>query len=186
MRLQRKLDRFSIRPFSKSFRIFALSLHGLVPDQRQYARVRTDRPTPSNAFYGTSKGVPIEIAVQLANAISADAWMNVPVMADDNFIRRMAALVHDQLGGSQKIFVELSNEVWNSSFSQAHYAVTPGQSPLAELGRRAMEIMSTTGSGSECAPRNCAIFGNRCGVPIPGSYVCSARRQHGASRRRRR
>jgi hypothetical protein len=87
----------------------------------------TDRPMPGNAFYGTSKGVPIEIAVQLANAISADAWMNVPVMADDNFIRQMAALVHDQLGGSQKIYVELSNEVWNSSFSQAKYAATQGK-----------------------------------------------------------
>jgi len=86
----------------------------------------TDRPTPSNAFYGTPKGVPIEIAVQLANAVSADAWMNVPVMADDNFIRQMAELVHGQLGGTQKIYVELSNEVWNSSFSQAKYAATQG------------------------------------------------------------
>jgi hypothetical protein len=48
-----------------------------------------DRPLPTNAFFGTSKGVPIEIAVQLANAVSADAWLNVPVMADDNFIKQM-------------------------------------------------------------------------------------------------
>jgi len=53
--------------------------------------------------------------------------MNVPVMADDNFIQQMAALVHDQLGGSQKVYVELSNEVWNFSFSQAKYAVTQGK-----------------------------------------------------------
>ncbi|MEA3172945.1 MAG: hypothetical protein QOF42_356 [Gammaproteobacteria bacterium] len=87
----------------------------------------TDRPIPTNAFFGTSKGVPIEIAVQLANAVSADAWMNVPVMADDNFISQMATLVHSQLGGSQKIYVELSNEVWNSSFSQSKYAVDRGK-----------------------------------------------------------
>jgi hypothetical protein len=87
----------------------------------------TDRPTPSNAFYGTSKGVPIEIAVQLANAVSADAWVNVPAMADDNFILQMATLVHGQLGSTQKIYVELSNEVWNLSFSQAKYAVTQGK-----------------------------------------------------------
>jgi hypothetical protein len=88
----------------------------------------TDRPIPTDAFFGTSKGVPIEIAVQLSNAVSADAWMNVPVMADDNFIRQMAALVHGQLGGTQKIYVELSNEVWNFSFSQAKYAASQGQS----------------------------------------------------------
>jgi hypothetical protein len=87
----------------------------------------SDRALPTHAFYGTPKGVPIEIALQLANAVSADAWMNVPVMANDNYITQMATLVHNQLGKSQKIYVELSNEVWNSSFSQYHYAVTQGQ-----------------------------------------------------------
>jgi hypothetical protein len=87
----------------------------------------SDRPIPTYAFYGTRRGVPIEIALQLANAVSADAWMNVPAMADDNYISQMATLVHNQLGKSQKIYVELSNEVWNSSFSQYHYAATKGQ-----------------------------------------------------------
>ena len=84
------------------------------------------RVMPGNAFYGASKGVPIEIAVQLANAVSADAWMNVPVMADDDFIRRMAVLVHGGLGGSQKVYVELSNEVWNPAFGQYKHAVGRG------------------------------------------------------------
>lgn len=87
----------------------------------------SDRPMPSDAFFGTPKGVPIEIALQLANAVSADAWMNVPVMADDDYILQMARLVHEQLGRSQKIYVELSNEVWNGSFGQYKYAVTRGQ-----------------------------------------------------------
>jgi hypothetical protein len=86
-----------------------------------------DRPVPTNAFFGTPKGVPIEIAIQLANSVSADAWMNVPVMADDNFIRKMATLVHGQLGGTQKVYVELSNEVWNSAFGQFKYAVSKGK-----------------------------------------------------------
>jgi hypothetical protein len=86
----------------------------------------SDRPIPTYAFFGTPKGVPIEIALQLANAVSADAWMNVPVMANDNYINQMAMLVHSQLGKGEKIYVELSNEVWNASFSQYHYAVTQG------------------------------------------------------------
>jgi hypothetical protein len=86
----------------------------------------SDRPSPSYAFFGTPKGVPLEIALQVANAVSADAWMNVPVMADDSYITQMAMLVHSQLGKNQKIYVELSNEVWNSSFSQYNYAVTRG------------------------------------------------------------
>jgi hypothetical protein len=101
----------------------------------------TDRPIPTYAFFGTSKGVPIEIAVQLANTVSADAWMNVPVMADDNFIRQMATLVHSQLGSAQRIYVELSNEVWNSSFSQSKYAVIQGQAlwPTRPSGREGYE-----------------------------------------------
>jgi hypothetical protein len=86
----------------------------------------SDRPIPTYAFFGTPKGVPIEIALQLANAVSADAWVNVPAKADDNYITQMALLVHNQLGTSQRIYVELSNEVWNSSFSQYDYAVSQG------------------------------------------------------------
>jgi len=98
-----------------------------------------DRPTPAHAFY--SKGVPIEIAVQLANAVSADAWLNVPVMADDNFIRQMATLVHSQLGSTQKIYVELSNEVWNASFGQFKYAESQGRAlwPTRPSGREGYE-----------------------------------------------
>ena len=85
------------------------------------------RPVLTNAFWGTNKGVPIEAAVQLANAISADAWLNVPHMADDNYIRQMAAVVHTQLGAGQKAYVEFSNEVWNGVFSQYNYAVNAGK-----------------------------------------------------------
>jgi len=100
-----------------------------------------DRPVPTYAFFGTSKGVPIEIAVQLANAVSADAWMNVPVMADNNYVTQMARLVHSQLGSAQKIYVELSNEVWNFSFSQSKYAVSQGQAlwPTRASGRDGYE-----------------------------------------------
>jgi hypothetical protein len=87
----------------------------------------SDRPLQSNAFWGTSNGVPIETAVQLANAVSADAWLNVPAMADNNYITQMATLVHGLLGTSQKAYVEYSNEVWNGMFSQANYAQVQGQ-----------------------------------------------------------
>ena len=85
-----------------------------------------NRSLPTNAFWGAF-GVPIEIAVQLANTIGADAWLNVPAMADDNYITQMATLVHNSLGASQKVYVEFSNEVWNGVFSQYHYAVAQGQ-----------------------------------------------------------
>jgi len=87
----------------------------------------SDRPLPSQAFFGTRRGVPVEIAVQAANAISADAWLNVPAMADDHYIAQMASLVHRLLGSTQKVYIEYSNEVWNASFSQFHYALAQGR-----------------------------------------------------------
>jgi hypothetical protein len=87
----------------------------------------SNRPLQTNAFWGTTLGVPIEVAVQLANVVSADAWLNVPAMADDNYITQMATLVHTLLGTSQKVYVEFSNEVWNSAFPQYAYATSQGQ-----------------------------------------------------------
>jgi hypothetical protein len=86
-----------------------------------------NRPLQTNAFWGAANGVPIEVAVRLANMISADAWLNVPVMADTNYVTQMATLVHSQLGTSQKVYVEFSNEVWNGQFAQSAYATTQGQ-----------------------------------------------------------
>jgi hypothetical protein len=81
----------------------------------------------TNAFWGTKNGVPLEIAIQLANTLSADAWLNIPVAADDNYITQMATLVNSQLSSKLKAYVEFSNEVWNSSFSQCAYAIAKGK-----------------------------------------------------------
>ncbi len=76
---------------------------------------------------GGSQAVPYEVAIQLANSVSADAWINVPAMADENYIQQLAALTHAQLGPSQKAYVEYSNEVWNMGFPQYAYATQQGK-----------------------------------------------------------
>src|ERR1700734_3882564 len=52
-----------------------------------------------------------------------------PVMAQQKYITHTSQLVHRPLGNTQKIYVELSNEVWNSGGSQYHYARTLGHAP---------------------------------------------------------
>jgi hypothetical protein len=86
----------------------------------------SDRAVPGYYSWGTN-GVPLEVVVKLANAVSADPWLNVPTRANDDYIRQMAALVHSQLGPAQKVYVEYSNEVWNNSFPQYQYAVDRGR-----------------------------------------------------------
>ena len=60
--------------------------------------------------------------VQLSNVAGASPWINIPHAADDDYVRNMATLFRDGLRPDLRIYVEYSNEVWNSQFSQHHYA----------------------------------------------------------------
>jgi hypothetical protein len=86
----------------------------------------SQRPQIGDAGWGGSHGVPLEVAVDLANAVGADPWLNVPAGADDDYITQMATLVHDMLGPDQKVYVEFSNEVWNGQFQQSQLATQKG------------------------------------------------------------
>ena len=119
----------------------------------------SNRPLPTQATWASNAGVPYEVAVQLANALSADPWINIPIMADDNYITQLATLVHKQLGTTQKAYVELSNEVWNSGFPQNAYANAQGKAmwPGAIPSRTPVSI------GMGCALPKPATFGSRLG-----------------------
>ncbi len=100
----------------------------------------SERPLPTQAFWGTPKGVPLEIAIALANAQSADAWLNTPIRADDDYVTRMAALVKARLRPNLKAYVELSNEVWNPSFTQNAYAIAQGQTAFPQASTNKYEL----------------------------------------------
>lgn len=67
------------------------------------------------------RGVPIEDMVQLANEAGVDPWFTMPHMADDDFIRRFAEYVRDNLDPALQVRVEYSNETWNPAFTQHHW-----------------------------------------------------------------
>lgn len=72
-------------------------------------------------------GVSLEYQIQLANLLHADPWFLVPLKADDDFLRRMAELVHERLDPSLHPYVELSNEIWNTYFPESAYVRDMGQ-----------------------------------------------------------
>lgn len=94
----------------------------------------SNRASITNATWASAAGVPYEVALQLANTLSADPWINIPVMADDDFIAQFATLVHTKLGSTQKVYVEFSNEVWNSGFPQYAYANAQGRALWPSAG----------------------------------------------------
>ncbi len=82
----------------------------------------SERTEPNDFHWGTAAGVPYEIQIQLSNELKEDLWLTVPHLADDDYVRNLARLVGQQLSPDLRVWVEYSNEVWNGSFSQFHYA----------------------------------------------------------------
>ena len=78
----------------------------------------SQRTTPQAVTQAVG-GVAYEYMIQLANMTSSDLWVNVPLLADNNYIQQMAQLFHSQLNPGRTVYVEYSNEVWNSgTFTQ--------------------------------------------------------------------
>lgn len=92
-------------------------------EQKEWSK----RPKPDSLSYAYRGGAPIEIMVALVNKVKADAWFNMPVMATDEYLKNFAQIVKSSLDKNQKVYVELSNEVWNFSFPQSQYALQQGQ-----------------------------------------------------------
>jgi hypothetical protein len=80
----------------------------------------TDRTSP-NRFSNTGPtGVDYETIIKLANTLHKDIWINVPYHASDDYVVQMGKLFSDNLDPSLTLYVENSNEVWNSgTFQQA-------------------------------------------------------------------
>ncbi len=111
----------------------------------------TSRPRKGQVTQGGRGGVAIEYMVALANELNADPWFCIPHRADDEFIRRYAELVRDRLHPDAKVYIEYSNEVWNSQFKQHDYIKRLGDGETysdaffdawAERNRRTFAIWS--------------------------------------------
>jgi hypothetical protein len=86
-----------------------------------------DRPAPAE-FNQSTKGVAVEYMVALANEEHADPWFTLPFDATPEYYRQFALYVRDHLAKDRKVYVELSNEVWNTSFKQSRDATARGKS----------------------------------------------------------
>jgi len=86
-----------------------------------------ERPKPGYFADTSSNGVPLENMIELANIVHAAPWFTMPHMADDDFNERFATMVRSQLDPSLPVYVEYSNEVWNSMLPQAGYAAEQGR-----------------------------------------------------------
>ena len=86
-----------------------------------------DRTPLNAATWSKESGAPVEVMVDLANQMQADPWFNMPHKADDDYIRRFAEYVKENLHPNLKVYIEYSNEVWNSQFEQTQYVNEQGK-----------------------------------------------------------
>lgn len=75
-----------------------------------------DRVTPQRAIWAGFGGLPLEATIHLCNVLGVDAWFTLPHNADGDYLTRFATMVRDRLRPDLQVFVERSNEAWNSLF----------------------------------------------------------------------
>lgn len=80
----------------------------------------------ANTYRMTVDGVPIEHMVLLANLSQTNPWFCIPWNADEEYIRKFAEYVRDNLDPNLVAYVELSNEVWNSGYPVHKQALDEG------------------------------------------------------------
>ncbi len=73
------------------------------------------------------RGVPLEVTVALANQLQRDPWFNLPHNATDDYVKRYADYVRDNLDSSLKAHIEYTNEPWNGPFWANPYTIMKGK-----------------------------------------------------------
>ena len=103
--------------FMKDFKVIRfMNMSGIT---RNNLRTWADRPTLEKATWGGKegvRGVPLEVMIKLANILNVDPWFNIPHNADDTFIYRYAQTIKQQLRPNLRVYIEYTNEAWNSVF----------------------------------------------------------------------
>lgn len=89
----------------------------------------SDRPKMEDATW-TDNGVPLEMMIELCNRTGINPWFCMPHQASDDYVRQFALQVKRDLKPGLKVYIEYSNEIWNSMFAQTKFSNARG----VELG----------------------------------------------------
>lgn len=99
--------------FIKPFKI--LRYMDLTETNNSKIKTWSDRLKPN----APGKGVAYEDLIELSNITHKSAWLTIPHLADDDYIRQTARLFAQKYDPSLDLYLENSNELWNHQFSQS-------------------------------------------------------------------
>jgi hypothetical protein len=93
-----------------------------LPTDPRNQEVYIDGASPAS-----TTGLAVEWQIDLCNRAGIDCWFTHPYLADDAYISAQAQLIQAKLAPQLKAYIELSNEVWNGSFSAFQQAIDAGK-----------------------------------------------------------
>jgi hypothetical protein len=79
-------------------------------------------PTSAMPFQGTIYGTAPEYPMLMANTLQRNPWICVPHLATPSYVSALARTYERLLDPNLTLYVERSNEVWNSGFEQYDHA----------------------------------------------------------------
>jgi hypothetical protein len=112
----------------------------------------SDRTTQQDIIQTGSNGVALENMIALCNQTGKNGWFNIPVGATDDYITNMADLLHQTMSSKETIYIEYSNELWNSGSSQYQTNLTNAEANPLLTGTNSTQL-----AGQEDAYRTMQI-----------------------------
>ena len=119
--------------------------------------------------YSTNRGVPPEIAIELANVTGKTPWFNIPHAATDDFVEGLANLALNELDPNIPVYIEYSNEAWNSTFLQGAWIEQQGENSF--LGGSDSSFTKRINFYGKRTAEICAIW-NRIFIQNPQRVNC--------------
>jgi hypothetical protein len=131
-------------------------------------RTRPSRWSQENLVEGSGwqgRGAAWEYVIHMANEEQKDLWINVPLLADDEYVRKLAQLIHFGSDGKEpytepranpvwaplapnlKLYVEDSNELWNFGFPQWTQMLARSTAEVQRGGKTELNYDGTTSDG---------------------------------------
>jgi len=106
-------------------------------NKTNHSRVKNYTDTTQESYYTYDRNtdwpsqVPVATMVDLCNDVNADCHINIPSLATDAYISAFADDVAYSLNSNLKLYLEWSNEVWNSQFVQWRYSFMEANDELS-------------------------------------------------------
>lgn len=118
------------------------------PDSLGFMRYR-GYSNPLLDYNGAYQGqIPYEWACDLCNQFNADMYVTIPTRATDDYAYKMGELIRQHLKAGLLVYVEHTNETWNSVFTETHQWIgTLDATKRTATGTAGSPTLTTTAHG---------------------------------------